>query len=81
MNLSEMWHKVAEAEQREIELNRHLGYPDDYQRGSLSVSIKWSDLKALLDEVEAARSAGRAMRSDITGKGDGVMSPPAAFSG
>jgi len=55
MNLSEMWHKVAEAEQREIELNQHLGYPDDYQRGSLSVSIKWSDLKALLDVVEAAR--------------------------
>jgi hypothetical protein len=55
MDLSEMRRKVTDAEKREIELNRRLGYPDDYQRGSLSVSLKWGDLKELLDEAEAMR--------------------------
>jgi hypothetical protein len=39
---------VEDAKKREVELNRHLGYPDDWQKGSLSLLVRWDDIDLLL---------------------------------
>lgn len=43
---------VENTRERELAINRHLGYPDDYQRGTLVVHIKWSELEELVKIAE-----------------------------
>ncbi len=40
---------VNKAKEQEVEMNRHLGYADDYQKGSLAVTLRWDDVAALLE--------------------------------
>lgn len=40
---------VNEAKEREVKINQHLGYADDYQLGSMSVTLRWDDVQTLLD--------------------------------
>lgn len=40
---------VNEAKEREVKMNRHLGYADDHQKGSLAVTLRWDDVETLLE--------------------------------
>ena len=44
---------VSRAQVEEVALNRHLGRSASYQRGSLSVSMRWDDLATLLHGLKS----------------------------
>lgn len=47
---------VHNAEEREKAMNRHLGYEEDYQRGSLAVLVRWDHLAELIAIAEGERT-------------------------
>lgn len=49
---------VHNAEEREKAINLHLGYKEDYQRGSLAILIRWDHLADLIAIVEGERTLG-----------------------
>jgi len=40
---------INEAKEREVKMNRHLGYADDHRKGSLVVTLRWDDAETLLE--------------------------------
>jgi len=55
---------VEDAKTREVALNRHLHHPDDYERGSLAIQIRWD----VADAVLAERDRLRAVLVDMVGQ-------------
>lgn len=50
--LARLRESVRYTKEREKAINLHLGKPEDYEKGSLCVHIRWDDLEALLDIAE-----------------------------
>jgi len=57
---------VNEAKEREVKMNRHLGYADDYQLGSMAVSLRWDDVATLLESKSQTEPSSAA---ELGGKG------------
>jgi len=50
--LGEFRRKIEVAKVREVWLNKHLGHPGDYQKGTLVLTMRWSDAEKLLKLAE-----------------------------
>ena len=50
--INKLENEIRKTKTKEEELNLHLGYKKDFQKGSLCVLVRWDDLQQLLDLVK-----------------------------
>ena len=53
--------KIEESKAKELEINRHFGHADDYERGSMAVTMRWDTAESLCDEIDRLRARVEAL--------------------